>query len=579
VTRSRSRSSVPPQPQPTTAGLFRRDSALAAAVSRRGFLAGAGGASAALVLAAWGVGSTAASTSGSGKSGTGTPVKGGTLSISYVADLEGAFDPNQVYWIETRSLNRNFADSLTDQDPATGEMVPWLADSWTINSDASEYTFKLRKGVTFSDGTPFNAQAVKTAYDGIVALGALSLLGIIYMAGYKSTQVIDDDTVKVTFAGPNAQFLQATSTTTLSILSPATYKKTPAQRAAGDVAASGLFVLDSFKAGQEVRLSRRKDYAWPSKLVKNQGPAYLDAIAVSYIAEDSVRLGNLTSGDLDIDWPRLPISLADQGVITQAGGTIEKRSLPGIADVLMPNVQPGRPLADPLVRQAVIKGMDRAGYASTIFWTGYPVVASVLDRSTPAFADESALLAYDEAGAKALLTQAGWKPGAGGFRYKDGKKLTLTYLVTINSPGPQLLQSQLQQIGIDVEIKVLTVGQLIALEKSGDYDITDDYYTRADPSILGSIINLAIVKSAPGINTQAPATASKVSGYFARGLATINTTQRAAVYGELQKFLIEQGVMFPVYERVQVSGISSKVHGFAWTSESFLRANDIWKSA
>ena len=550
----------------------------AATLGRRGFLAGTGGVSAALTLAACGVGSSGTAKDSSASS-HGGPVKGGTLSISFFADLEGAFDPNQVYWIETRSLNRNFADSLTDQDPATGQMVPWLAKSWTINSDASEYTFKLRDDVTFSDGTKFNAAAVKTAYDGIVKLGALSLLGLIYLAGYKSTQVIDEYTVKVSFDGPSAQFLQASSTTTLSILSPATYSKTPAQRAAGDVVASGLFVLDSFKAGQEVKMSRRKDYAWPSQLVHNQGAAYLDAISVSYVAEDSVRLGNLTSGDLDIDWPRLPIASADQVLIKQAGGTIVKRSLPGISDVLMPNVKPGHPLSDPRVRRAVNKAIDRAGYASTIFWNGYPVVASVLDRSTPAFADESSLLAHDKAGAHALPRPAGWKRGAGGYRYKDGKKLTLVYVIAINSPGAQLIQSQLKQVGIDVQIKVVTAGQLVTLEKSGSYDITDDYFTRADPSILASILDLSVVKSAPGVNTQDHATATRVSSYFVRGLDTTSPARRAAVYGELQKYLIEQGAMLPVYERVQVSGIAKNVHGFAWTSESFLRANDIWKSA
>jgi peptide/nickel transport system substrate-binding protein len=557
--------------------MFAMDSVVAAALSRRGFLAGAGGASAALALAACGVGSSSSSTSTT--SSGGKPVKGGTLSISFFADLEGAFDPNQVYWIETRSLNRNFADSLTDQDPATGEMVPWLADSWTVSPDASEYTFKLRKGVTFSDGSQFNAHAVKTAYDGIYALGALSELGVTYLAGYKSTTVLDDYTVKVTFGGPNAQFLQASSTTTLSILSPATYKKTPAQRAAGQVVGSGLFVLDSFKAGQEVKLSRRKDYAWPSKLVKNQGPAHLDGISVSYIAEDSVRLGQITSGDLDIDWPRLPISSADQALIKNASGTIVSRSLPGIADIMLPNITAGRPFADARVRQAFLKGVDLKSFASTVFWDSYPVVSSVLDSSTPGWANESSLLAYDPAGAKALLEAAGWKPGAGGYRYKNGKKLTLVYLVAINSDGPQLLQSQLKQVGINVEIKVLTTGQVLAIEKSGDYDMTESYLTRGDPSVLGSILNTQFVKAGAGVNTQTKAQAAQVTSDFSQGLATVDTKQRAAVYGELQKYVIEQGIAFPIYERVQVSGLSSRVHGFAWTSESFLRANDVWLSS
>jgi peptide/nickel transport system substrate-binding protein len=573
----RKRSSEAPAPLPN-APVGPWTAFTGAGIGRRGFLAGVGGTSAALALAACGVGSSGSSTSGSTSGTGGTPKKGGTLTISYFADLEGAFDPNQVYWIETRSLNRNFADSLTDQDPATGEMVPWLADSWTINSDASEYTFKLRQGVTFSDGTAFNAAAVKTAYDGIFALGALSELGVTYLAGYQSTTVVDDYTVKVTFAGPNAQFLQASSTTTLSILSPATYKKTAAERAAGAVIGSGLFVLDSFKAGQEVKLSRRKDYAWPSKLVKNQGEAYLDGISVSYIAEDSVRLGNLTSGVLDVDWPRLPISSADQALIKNAGGTIISRSLPGIADIMLPNATGGRPFSDIRVRQAFLKAIDLKSYASTVFWDTYPVVSSVLDRSTPDYADQSSLLAYDLAGAKSLLDAAGWKAGAGGFRYKDGKKLTLTYLVSINSDGPQLIQSQLKQAGIDVQIKVVTTGQLLAIEKSGDYDMTESYLTRGDPSVLGSILNTEFVKAAPGTNTQTPAQAAKVTGYFTQGLSTTATAGRSAAYGDLQKYVIEQGIAFPIYERVQVSGLSSKVHGFAWTSESFMRANDIWLS-
>jgi peptide/nickel transport system substrate-binding protein len=507
-----------------------------------------------------------------------TPTRGGTLSID-VASTPLCLDPQNNNSNGNTAISRDLVDSLTDQDPATGEIVPWLADSWTVNSDASEYTFKLRQGVTFSDGTTLDAHAVKTAYDGIVALGALSELGLIYMNGYKSSTVLDDYTVRVTFDGPSAQFLQATSTTTLSILSPATYQKTAAQRAAGDVVASGLFVLDSFKAGQEVKLSRRKGYAWGSPLVKNKAEAYLDAISVTYVAEDSVRLGNLTSGTLDIDWPRLPISAADQKLIQAAGGTIIQRSLPGIADIMVPNITDGKPFSELAVRQAFIKAVDLKAYASTVFWDTYPVATSVLDRSTPGYASQADLLAYDLAGAKALLDGAGWTTGPDGYRHKNGQRLTLTYLVAINSPGPQLLQSQLKQAGFDVQIKVVTAGQEVTDEKSGGYDMLESYLTRGDPSVLGAILDTAVVKAPPGINTQDTTTAARVNALFAQGAATTNKTQRATVYGELQKYIIQQGVAFPIYERVQVSGLSSKVHGFAWTSESFLRANDIWKSA
>jgi peptide/nickel transport system substrate-binding protein len=544
-------------------------------LSRRNFLIGVGGVSATVALAACSTGDGDSATSGDGD-----PVPGGTLKIAFWNDLQGSIDPNQVYWIESRSLNRNFADSLTDQDPDTGEIVPWLATSWTVNADASEYTFKLRDGVTFSDGTKLDAAAVKTSFDGLVALGASSLLGVVYMAGYKETTVVDDATVKVAFKGPNAQFLQASSTTTLAILAPATYRKTPEERSAGAVIASGPFVLQSYQAAQSAKLVRRKDYKWPSKLVKNQGAAYLDAIEVSYIPEDSVRVGNLTSGDIDVAWPREPITSADQKLITSSGAKIQKRALPGISNVLVPNVSAGKILSDARVRTALGKALDVKSYASTIYWNDYPVVSSPLDRTTPDWKDESALLGHDKNAAGALLDAAGWKLGADGYRHKGSQKLTLKLVISGNlTTGPQLIQDQLKQVGIEIKLAVLTTAQYTALLKAGDYDLVPDYYTRADPSVLGTVFDLSVVKSAPGKYSQDATTAKKVSALFAAGLNTTDAAKRAAVYADLQAYMIQQGVLFPTNERVQTAGVAASINGFAWTSESFLRANDIWKQA
>ena len=529
----------------------------------------------AAVTAACGGGDAAASGSAND---SGTPTAGGTLKIAFWDDQQGCIDPNQVYWIESRSLDRQFADSLTDQDPTTGKIVPWLASSWTVSPDAKSYTFKLRDGVTFSDGTPLDATAVKTAYDATFALGAKSLLGLTYLAGYKSTTVIDPKTVKVDFSTANAAFLQATSTTTLAILSPKTYAETPEQRCAGKLVGSGAFTLDSYTPATSVHLTKRKDYAWPSKLVKNQGAAYLDAIAVSYIKEDSVRVGSLTSGAIDIAWPRQPISEADQAVIKASGGVIESRPLPGISDAYLPNVIKGGPLASLQVRQALQKSIDRKSYASTIYWADYPVVAGPFDSTTPYAVSQAAQLGYDPAGASQLLDAAGWTLGKDGYRYQDGKKLTLLEPLTVAGPGDQLLQDQLKKVGIDLQLKVLTPAQYQPAIAAGNYDLVATYYTRADPSVLGSVLDQSVSKAGTATFSQDPATAKQASTLFGNGLKAVDTTVRAAAYAELQKYLIDQGISFPIFERVQVAGVSKQVHGFAWTSESFLRANDLWIS-
>jgi peptide/nickel transport system substrate-binding protein len=509
----------------------------------------------------------------------GSPVKGGTLKIAFWDDAQGCIDPNQVYWIESRSLNRQFADSLTDQDPETGKIVPWLAKSWTVNADATKFTFKLRDDVTFSDGEKFDAAAVKTAYDATHALGAKSLLGLTYTAGYKESKVIDPTTVEVDFSSPNGAFLQASSTTTMAILSPKTYQETPEVRCTGKgLIGTGAFTLDSYTAATEAHLTRRDDYAWPSSLVKNQGAAYLDAIEVSYIKEDSVRVGSLTSGAIDIAWPRLPISEADQKVIEGGGAKIESRALPGISDSYFPNISAGKPLADPQVRQALQKSIDRKSFASTIFWADYPTVTGPFDSTTPYATDSSAALAYDPEGAKKLLDAAGWTVGADGYRSKDGKPLTLTIPLQASTPGDQLVQDQLKQVGIKVDLKVLTLAQYQAAAASGAYDLLATYYTRADPSVLGSVLDSKVSQAGTAQLSQEPDAANNVSKLFAAGLNAADDTKRAAAYADLQKEIIDQGVMFPLYERVQTAGVSAKVHGFAWTSEAFLRANDIWIS-
>ncbi len=124
----------------------------------------------------------------------------------------------------------------------------------------------------------------------------------------------------------------------------------------------------------------------------------------------------------------------------------------------------------------------------------------------------------------------------------------------------------------------MTAAQETTRDSAGDYDLLDSYFTRGDASVLATILDLSVVKSAPGKFTQDAATAKQVSAYFAEGLATVDTTKRDAAYAALQQYVIEQGAAFPVYERQQVSALSSKLHGFAWTSESFLRANDLWKT-
>ncbi|NQX06592.1 ABC transporter substrate-binding protein [Rathayibacter sp. VKM Ac-2856] len=542
-----------------------------------------GTATAALALA-----SALALSACSGASGAGTaaddatPVDGGRLSLAFFPD-NAAFscvDPFQTYWIEHRTVIRNVADSLTDQDPETGEIQPWLATEWSVNDAGTEYTFDLRTDVTFSDGTPFTAESVKTSFDNDEAtLAELpSAYGGVYLAGYSGTEVVDADTVKVVFSTPNAAFLQGTSTTNLAILAASSYEKTPEERCLGGIVGSGPFTLTGYTPGTGITLDRRSGYAWGSALRENTGEAHLDGIDISYVAEDSVRVGQLTSDEIDIAWPRNPISENDQAVITGSGDTVERRSLPGPASNYYPNVAEGRILSDERVRQAVQKAIDRETYATTVFGADYPAATSIYDTTTPFYTDESSKLAFDAEGASELLDEAGWELGDDGYRSKDGRRLTLSVpIVTQFGAGDQLIQDQLKQVGIELELNVITNAQRADVLNSGDYDLISTYYTRADPGVIQWIIDSRYAGSkAQATNGLDAEQAATVQALLDQGVQTVDTAARAEVYAELQDYLIDDALVFPFAERVQLAGVSSAVHGFRFTSEAFGDFADTW---
>ncbi len=514
-----------------------------------------------------------------------TPNAGGTLRIAFLRDNVNlvSLDPFQVYWLEHRVLLRNIAESLTDQNPETGEVIPWLATSWEIAEDGLSYTFHLREGVTFSNGEPFNAEAVRLALDSNKAFAKASpaVFGRTYLAGYDRSEILDDRTIRIHLSAPNAGFLQATSTTNLAILAPASYRRTAEERSLGAIIGSGPFILESYAPEVGAKLKRREDYAWPSAAARNRGEAHLDGVDVRYVFEESVRNGRFLQGDVDVVWPRDPFTEAELGLFKRRDAQILSRSLPGPALNLYPNVKEGKILHDPVVRAALQKSIDRETYAKGVFSADFPAVQGPYDVTTPFFKSQATKLGYDPKGAEALLDEAGWIKGRDGWRVKDGKRLTLIRpLNGAETIGDVLLQDQLRQVGIELKLEVLVAGEFNAFVAGGRYDLHSSYMTRADPVILQTILDPRYTNgSALSVNAYPPEVLPKVEALFDAGLRSHDATARAQAYGDLQDLLIDENVAFPIYERLWQAAASPRVREFKWTSEGFALFNDIWLAA
>ncbi|SHN27821.1 ABC transporter substrate-binding protein [Cryptosporangium aurantiacum] len=501
----------------------------------------------------------------------GPPQSGGTLKFALAVDPT-CLDPQQFGLNASLNVSRQIVDSLTDQDPKTGEIKPWLAESWKVNEAATSFTFTLRTGATFSDGTPVDAAAVKTNFDAIVKLGAKAQLAGPYLAGYKSATVVDPQTVRVDFAAPSAQFLQATSTMSLGLLSASTATKTPEQRCQGDLIGSGPFVLEKYTPNQGVTLTRRKGYAWPSSLAEHKGEAYLEAIEYKIVPESGVRTGTLQSGQID---GATDIPPQDEARFEGNGFQLLVRGNPGIPFNLAPNT--AKPiLGDEQVRLAIQKALNRDEIVQTALSDKYQVATGSLAKSTPGWSDQSAALKFDQDGAKKILDAAGWAPGPGGIRQKSGQKLSVDVVYNLAFPPSQtileLAQQQLKAVGVELRLRQLTTGEITAAQASGDFDFLWYNVTRADPDILRTSFstkyqNRSRLKPGP------------LDTVLDQQVATLDDAKRKQLVAEAQKLIItDHAYQIPIVELSQVLGLSDKVHGLRFEASSRLSFYDTWLS-
>ncbi|MFD0635888.1 ABC transporter substrate-binding protein [Catenulispora yoronensis] len=526
----------------------------------------------ALVLAL-GVAACSSNNSGSAAgsaTGAATPRPGGTLTVD-IASKPLCLDPQNNNSNGNTAISRQLVDSLTDQDPATGEPRPWLATSFQSDATATSFTFKLRAGATFSDGAAVDAAAVKANFDTIVKLGAVDAVGSSYLTGYQDTKIIDSLTATVTFTQPNAQFLQATSTAALGLLSPASLATSPQDRCQGrGLAGSGPFVLKDAGQGQQIKLTGRQGYSWGSSLWKHQGAAFLSEIDYNVVPESAVRAGSLASGQVT---GVIGVDPQDERTLANAGAVELTRSVPGIVYNLTANTT--HPiLADDVVRKAITKGIDRAQIASTLLSPHYKPATSILSSSTPDYTNLSSDLAYDPAGAEALLDADGWKPGADGVRAKGGTRLTVQLVYpgvdTTSRNVLQLVQQQLTKVGIDAQLQGLALNQLAPAQNAGQYDLLWFGLTRADPDILRTAFAVSAKNRArlPAGNPLETALGDQA--------ATLDAGKRKALAATAQQLIVRDAYAIPVYEQIQFDAFAPSVHGAALDASAQPELFDTW---
>ncbi len=371
----------------------------------------------------------------------------GTLVYAAQADAVGLspiLTNDQVSSVATRHMYEN----LIRRNPETLELEPWLATSWETPNDTT-WIFQLREGVTFHDGTPFNAEAVKFTFERIkdpeIAAPRASLLEPV-----DSIEVIDEYTVRIIADPPYGAFLAALAHTNAAIVSPAAVEEY------GDLmrnpVGTGPFMLDEWRSGDRIIMTRNPNY-W------GEAPT-LDSFEIHVIPDVSTQVALLQRGDIDLV-DSLPPELIEQ--------------LQGTAGVEV-EVQPGTPVfhlgfnyqnptwQQPEAREAIASAIN----TDVIVQLLNPVAqgsCSVIGPQVFGYVDgvEETCTAYNPEAAQELWAQA-----------TGGTSRPITLWVPDLGDYPrvgQIVQGQLSQAGLDVAINTVEWGAYLSATSAYEQDL------------------------------------------------------------------------------------------------------------
>lgn len=474
-----------------------------------------------------------------------TTPKGGSVTRALTTEPSG-LDPHGPPGSGQNIVLPYLFDTLIYRD-AENNYHPFLAESWEVTDDGQTITFQLKEDVTFHDGTPMDAQAVKFSFDRFMELGANNPVA----AGLKTigeVEVVDDSTVRFLFDAPSAVFFGTISMPYAGIVSPTAVEKWGEEFSQHPVG-TGPFMMETWKPGISIALNSNPAYNWGPLDVENQAAPNIDQALFKVIPDASTQLAAFETGETDIIFVNQPSHLAKLEQMED----VELTEV-AINSLIYLGFNAGQsPLDDTTVRQALSHGVNKQEILDTalggIGKLACSPLASTLPGYDPSLCDGE--LTYDPAQAETLLTEAGYSKNSDGVWERDGEALSLSLLTSTRAPNGDIatvLQSQLAAIGVPVDIQQLDARAAMKSAAAGEYDLFLWRYGWNDADVL----NIYLGSDRIGNTNRTFYSNSDVDALLNQALTELDAAARAKVYQDAVRLIMADAAWQPLYEPVDV---------------------------
>lgn len=397
-------------------------------------------------------------------------------------------------------------------------LEPVLATDYDVTEDGLEYTFYIREGVTFHDGTPLNAEAVKYNFDRVLdeEKNLRRRRNLLYV---DNTEVVDEFTIKVTLKEPFAPMINRIAS--LSIISPAALEEFGDEGILTNPVGTGAYVFESWTPGDKMIVRTNENY-W------REGPK-IDTLTFKPVTENGARIAMLQTGEADLIYP-MP---TEQVKTVENDKNIEVIEGPStIARFAFINMSKEK-FSDVRVRQAMNYAIDKNAYAKVVK-SGYAEELTSHVPTTIEYHKAQTPYEYNLEKAKELMKEAGYPDGFEAHIWAPND--------TENMKGMQFISQQLAEIGIDVEVIPMEEGTLsdsiYKAQTPEESEVNMWYVSWSAFDFDGATRNLFH-------STNIPPAAPNVSYYMSdeadklidSGATEVDPAKRAEIYADLQEVI------------------------------------------